>query len=91
MDEQEVGRRVRDGIIGVIRGTGDVLTETVRSVSGVAKTAVGEAAGTAGAVGEVGVSAVRGAIRAVGDVGGDAAETAATSINAAVDAAASTV
>ena len=57
MNEQEVGRRVRDGLIGVVRGTGDVLEATVKTVTGVAKTALGETASTASAVTEVGVGA----------------------------------
>ena len=87
-DEREVGSRVKNGIIGVIRGTGEIAQAAVLTVSETAQVTVKAAGTTGGAVAGLAVAAVKGAIEAVGDVGGQASETAATSVETAVDSAA---
>lgn len=79
VDEQEIGRRVKASIVGVIRGTGEVA-QTVQ-------TTLVQGGETGSAAAQLGVGAVKGAIHAVGDVGGQATETAADTVGKAVDSA----
>ncbi|HLF08630.1 MAG TPA: NADP-dependent oxidoreductase, partial [Dehalococcoidia bacterium] len=69
-DERDVGNRVKDGIIGVIRGTGEVAQAAIETVSETAQAAVRATGATGGAVAGLAASAVKGAIDAVGDVSG---------------------
>ena len=72
VDEREIGSRVKNGIIGVIRGTGEITQAAVETVASTVRTAVTEGGETGAAAGNLAVGAVKGAIDAVGDVGGQA-------------------
>ena len=47
-DEKEVGNRVKDGIIGLIRGTGEIAQATIETVAETAQSAVKGAGATGG-------------------------------------------
>jgi hypothetical protein len=61
-DEREIGNRVKGGIIGIIRGTGEIAQATIETVTDTAQAAVKGAGATGAAVGGLAVGAVKGAI-----------------------------
>ena len=67
VDEQEVGRRVKASIIGVIRGTGEITQATVDTIATTVQTTLTQGGETGAAAAQLGVGAVKGAIDAVGD------------------------
>ena len=87
VDEQAIGARVKNSIIGIIRGTGEITQAAVETVASTVQSAIKETGGTGAAAGSAAVGAVKGAIDAVGDVTGQAAETAADGVTAAVESA----
>ena len=74
VDEREIGKRVKEGIIGVIRGTGEITQTAVETVASTVQTTLKQGGETGTAAAQLGVGAVKGAIDAVGDVGGQAAD-----------------
>ena len=52
VDEQAVGARVKNSIIGVIRGTGEITQAAVETVASTVQTAIKESGETGGAAGE---------------------------------------
>src|SRR3989304_244274 len=71
-DERDVGNRVKDGIIGVIRGTGEVAQAAIETVSETAQAAVRATGATGGAGAGVGARAREGGLAAVGAGSGGA-------------------
>ena len=45
-DEREIGQRVKSGIIGAIRGTGEITTAAIGTIADVVQSAVKETADT---------------------------------------------
>ena len=69
VDEREIGARVKNSIIGVIRGAGEITQATVETVASTVQSAVKETGATGAAAASLAVGAVKGAIDAVGDRG----------------------
>src|SRR3990170_4966820 len=86
-DEQEIGQRVKSGIIGAIRGTGEITTAAIGTIADVVQSAVKETADTGATVGSVAVGAAKGAISAVGEVGVTAADTTEHTVSRAAQSA----
>src|SRR3990167_6023952 len=75
MDEREIGERVKGGIIGGIKGTGQATPATITTIAEVVRTTVKETSDTGGVIGDAATGAVKGAIGAAGDVSGVAIDT----------------
>lgn len=84
MTEEREDRGVKNRVIGLIRGTGEVAQAAIIAVSETVQVAVSATEATGSKIGGLAVDAVKGAIAAVGEVSGQSAETAADSVETAV-------
>ena len=71
VDEREIGNRVKQSIIGVLKGTGEIARTAVETVATTVQTTLKQGGETGAAATQLGVGAVKGAIDAVGDVGAE--------------------
>jgi len=86
-DERELGRRIKDDIIGIIKGSGEITDATVVTVSSTIRQTVREVAATGGTTADIAVVAVRAAISAASEVVGTTVTAAGQTVAASAKAA----